>query len=268
MLNGAGLLSADTSVRSVSLFHLGTLRNDQAMMVYRVGAGNTVEIPVTGAFIEMADGEHILFDTGPAPLGDDPETDPARARFKNMIVRQDPEDDIRARLGQLGRTLQDVRIVVNSHLHWDHTGGNRLFDHARFLVQASEHRFACRPDPFVARPYERSYFECGVAYEYLRGDVIIKPGVATITTPGHTPGHQSLLVRLPSGRHLVFTGDAMLCSANLDPALPPGNAHRFEDAVASIARLKMLAEFLPGDLVICHDPEFWQIWQPAPHQYR
>jgi glyoxylase-like metal-dependent hydrolase (beta-lactamase superfamily II) len=260
--------SGETHVAGVSLFNLGTLLNDRSMMVYRRDPGEIVEVPVTGGFIEMRDGEHILFDTGMLPLDLDDEKTVTQARFRGLIARYAPEDDIRARLAKIGRTPEDVRIVINSHLHWDHAGGNRLFPHARFLVQESEHRFACCPDPFIARPYARPYFECGVAYEFLRGDTVIKPGVATLATPGHTPGHQSLIVRLSSGRNLIFTGDALLCPANLDPALPPGNAHRTEDAVASIARLKMLAEFLDGELVICHDPDFWRKWKPAPHWYR
>jgi N-acyl homoserine lactone hydrolase len=257
-----------TLVRSVSLFHLGTLYNERSMMTYRKGFGETVEVPVTGGFIEMEDGEHILFDTGLLPNDLDDGKALTMARYRGLIARYDPEDDIRARLAQLDRKPEDVRIVVNSHFHWDHSGGNRLFRHARFLVQASEQRFACCPAPFVARVYERSFFECSIPYELLQGDAVIKPGVAALATPGHTPGHQSLIVRLPSGKALIFTGDAMLCPANLDPALPPGNAHDPETAVASISRLRMLAEFLNAELVICHDPEFWQKWQPAPHRYR
>ena len=255
---------ADTLVASVALFNLGTLVNDQSALTYRRGIGTKVEVPVTSAFIEMQDGEHILFDTGMLPHGEDG----MPPHHREIIARYAPEDDIRARLGEIGHTPDDVAIVVNSHFHWDHSGGNRLFRKARFLVQESEHRFAWRPDTFVARPYTQAFFDCGIDYQRLSGDAVIKPGVAAIATPGHTPGHQSVLVRLPSGRALVLTGDAVFCPANLDPATPPGNAHTPEQAIASIQRLRMLAEFLGGDLVICHDPAFWRTWRPAPHRYR
>ena len=259
--------SEDTLVKSVTLFHFGTLVNDQSMLTYRRGLGTPVKIPVTGAFIEMQDGEHILFDTGMLPHGFDDGERLTMARYRDMIVRYEPEDDIRARLAEIGRTPDDIKIVINSHFHWDHAGGNRLFPKARFVVQSSEYRFAYKPDAFVSRPYAKAYFDCGVSYELMDGDTVIKPGVGALTTPGHTPGHQSLMVRLPSGRTMIMTGDALLCPANLDPGLPPGNAHSTEHAVASIARLKMLADFLGGDLVICHDPEFWAKWKPAPHRY-
>jgi N-acyl homoserine lactone hydrolase len=259
----------ETLVASISLFNVGTLRLDQSVLTYRRGLGTPVDVPVTVGFIEMQDGEHILFDTGMLPADHEGRNGAETLPFyRKDILRYMPEDDLRCRLAEIGRTPADVKIVVNSHFHWDHSGGNVLFPHARFYAQASEHRFACQPDPFVGRLYSRPYFECGVAYEYLVGDTVIKPGVATVATPGHTPGHQSLLVRLPSGRSMIFTGDSMVCPANLDPAIPPGNAHNFEAAISSIQRLKMLSEFLSGDLVICHDPEFWKKWCPAPYRYR
>jgi N-acyl homoserine lactone hydrolase len=236
----------------------------------RRGMGTRVEIPVTGAFIEMADGEHILFDTGLLPH--DCEQDNADGcvsmkRFSEMIARYDRQDDIRARLADLGRTPEDVKMVINSHFHWDHSGGNLLFPHERFLVQRNEYRFAYQPDSFVSRPYERAYFDCGIKYEQLCGDHMIKAGVAVLTTPGHTPGHQSLMLSLPSGAIMIMTGDAVFCPVNLDPDTPPGNAHTTEQAIASIARLRLLTDFFGGELVICHDPDFWKKWRPAPHRY-
>jgi N-acyl homoserine lactone hydrolase len=263
--------ATESLVRSVSLLNLGTLINDQSSLTLRRGMGTRVEVPVTGALIEMVDGEHILFDTGLLPYDCEQDDGADRClsmkRFSEMIARYERQDDIRARLADLGRTPEDVKIVINSHFHWDHAGGNRLFRHARFLVQSSEYRFAYQPDSFVARPYERAYFDCDIDYELLSGDQVVKPGVAVLTTPGHTPGHQSLMVRLPSGSLMILTGDAVFCPANLDPGSPPGNAHTTEQAIASIARLRLLCEFFGGELVICHDPGFWKKWQPAPYRY-
>jgi len=75
------------------------------------------------------------------------------------------------------------------------------------------------------------------------------------------------MVRLPSGSLMFMTGDAVFCPANLEPDSPPGNAHNTELAIASIGRLRLLREFFGGELVICHDPDFWKKWQPAPYRY-
>jgi N-acyl homoserine lactone hydrolase len=106
-----------TLVKSVALFNLGTLINDQSSLTMRRGMGTRVEVPVTGALIEMTDGEHILFDTGLLPhdceRDDRPPLCLSMKRFSEMIARYERQDDIRARLAELGRTPEDVKIVIN-----------------------------------------------------------------------------------------------------------------------------------------------------------
>jgi N-acyl homoserine lactone hydrolase len=256
----------DTLVRSVSLLPLGRLKLEQSILTYRRGMGQAVDVPVIGAFIEMADGEHILFDTGISPSLHESETY-VPARLKPLISRFDPEDDIRHRLQQLGHRPEDVAYVVNSHLHWDHAGANHLFPQARFVSQDRERRFAAHPDPFVGRVYVPAQYDWIENMELLSGDHVLKPGVALMLTPGHSPGHQSMILRLPSGRCLILAADAVFCPENFDPALPPGNAHSPDDAVLSIQRIKMLSAFLNAETVICHDPDLWSTWQPCPHRY-
>ncbi|WP_417543157.1 N-acyl homoserine lactonase family protein [Marinobacter sp.] len=256
----------DTHVKSLSILPLGRLKLEQSVLTYREGVGLPVEVPVTGAFVEMSDGEHILFDTGISPCVLEGQSH-LPERLKNLIASFDPEDDIRYRLNQLGYKPEDVAIVVNSHLHWDHSGANHLFPDARFVMQDREVRFASRPDPFVQRVYVSNQYESIKTLDVLQGDQILKPGVALMTTPGHTPGHQSMLVRLPSGRVMILTGDAVFCPANFDPAVPPGNAHTPAEAVLTIQRIKMLGEFLDAGIVICHDPGLWEAWKPCPYKY-
>lgn len=254
-----------TIVRSISLLGLGWLHNDQSSLTFRQGMGKRVQIPVTAAFIETQDGEHILFDTGMMPPGVEGHELPPEVRA--MVASFKPEDDIRRRLEEIGRSVEDVRIIINSHFHWDHAGANPLFPHARVITQSVEFRFALFPDEFIKRPYDGNFLERERPIDLLNGDICFKPGLALMTTPGHTPGHQSLLARLPSGKIMIFSGDAIFCPANLKSETPPGNAHNLHDARQSIARLKMLADFLDAHLVIGHDRDFWQTWQAAPYKY-
>lgn len=110
-----------TLVKSVALFNLGTLINYQSSLTMRRGMGTRVEVPVTGALIEMTDGEHILFDTGLLPpdceRDDCPPLCLSMKRVSEMIARYERKDDIRARLAELGRTPGDVKIIINSHFH-------------------------------------------------------------------------------------------------------------------------------------------------------
>ena len=100
----------DTEVKSVSLLPLGMLTLDQSVLTHRQFPGQKVDCPVIAAIIEMADGEHILFDTGlpPAFLEDD---DFLPANQANTICGYTVEDDIRNRLRAVGAMPGRVRVV-------------------------------------------------------------------------------------------------------------------------------------------------------------
>ena len=97
----------------------------------------------------------------------------------------------------------DIRWVINSHLHFDHCGQNAVFPQAPFYVQRTEyegrHRYADTPAEWLEF--------AGARVELLDGEREIVSGVRVITTPGHTPGHQSVEVDTSAGPALL-TGDA------------------------------------------------------------
>ena len=96
----------------------------------------------------------------------------------------------------------DVKIVVNSHLHFDHCGQNAVFKHAPFYVQRQEVEGA-RRDGFT----EQWFDFAGARFELLDGDAEIADGVRVIATPGHTAGHQCVIVDASDGTS-VMIGDA------------------------------------------------------------
>jgi N-acyl homoserine lactone hydrolase len=96
----------------------------------------------------------------------------------------------------------DVKIVINSHLHFDHCGQNAVFKHAPFYIQRKELARA-RRDGFT-----REWFDfAGARFELIDGDAKIADGVNVVATPGHTSGHQSVFVDTPDGG-AVMIGDA------------------------------------------------------------
>ena len=101
----------------------------------------------------------------------------------------------------------DVRIVINSHLHFDHCGQNAVFKHAPFYIQRSELRRARREE----RPTSEWFDFAGARFELLDGDAEIAEGVRVVATPGHTVGHQSVLVETEDGS-AVMIGDAAYTS--------------------------------------------------------
>jgi glyoxylase-like metal-dependent hydrolase (beta-lactamase superfamily II) len=92
---------------------------DKGIITYRVDMGKRVEIPVVMALVNSDDG-NILFDTGLNPQG---LLDPVKTWGERAprVSSFGPEDDVRNRLKELNLGTDDIRYVVNSHLHWDHT---------------------------------------------------------------------------------------------------------------------------------------------------
>jgi N-acyl homoserine lactone hydrolase len=97
---------------------------------------------------------------------------------------------------------REVKLVINTHLHFDHCGGNRLFRGMPIYVQRIE-RLAAR-EPGYTIP-EWAEFE-GATYVELAGPAQIVPGVRVLPTPGHSEGHQSVLVDTDDGL-VVVAGD-------------------------------------------------------------
>jgi glyoxylase-like metal-dependent hydrolase (beta-lactamase superfamily II) len=84
-----------------------------------------------------------------------------------------------------GHRLDDVRLIVNSHLHFDHCGNNSRFPGVPIYVQAAEYQAARQPNYTVPDWVD---FE-GAEFAVIDGDVQIASGVRVLSTPGHTPGH-------------------------------------------------------------------------------
>ncbi|MBC7335667.1 MAG: N-acyl homoserine lactonase family protein, partial [Clostridia bacterium] len=236
------------SVRRVYLLEGGYLRLNRSIMIAGGDYGRTELGPVYMVLLETSEG-WVLIDTGLNPLGVSAPEKAWGPRAKAVPPTLCAEDDVRYRLKQLGLVPEDVHRVIHTHLHWDHTGGNRFFPHATFLVQKAEYRFAFWPDRHFAGPYMRDHFDCGVKYELVEGDVEVMPGLYLLFTPGHTPGHQSVLVTLAGGRRLLFTGDAAYTMENLERTLPPGHLWSPSRGMESLLKLKTV-QSLSGALVL------------------
>jgi glyoxylase-like metal-dependent hydrolase (beta-lactamase superfamily II) len=107
-------------------------------------------------------------------------------------VRQRP---IEFALEAYGHRVDDVRLIVNSHLHFDHCGNNSRFPGVPIYVQAAEYQAAREPNYTVPEWVD---FD-GADYAVVDGDVQVASGVRVLSTPGHTPGHQSLVIDTEMG---------------------------------------------------------------------
>jgi N-acyl homoserine lactone hydrolase len=107
---------------------------------------------------------------------------------------------------------RDVACVINTHLHYDHCGGNRLFPGVPIHVQARELADARSLDNYTIREWVD--FD-GATYVEHEGEVELLPGIRLVPTPGHTDGHQSVLV-VTGGRPVVVGGDVAVWFGELD----------------------------------------------------
>lgn len=133
------------------------------------------------------------------------------------------EDAIRA----AGRRPDEVDIVISTHLHFDHAGGNTVrepdgrirpaFPRARYVVQRREQDFARLPNERIRASYMADNYEpiaSAGLWDFADGETEIVPGVSVIPTPGHTPYHQSVLVR-SEGQTACFLADLVPTTAHL-----------------------------------------------------
>jgi N-acyl homoserine lactone hydrolase len=229
-----------------------------------VDDGKRVHIPIPAYLLELDDGSHVLVDTGMHRRHiDDPEyTFRGTETGKVLLPVMRREDSLIRRLAELDLSPQDVRYVINTHLHFDHCGNNELFKEATIFVQRQHYEVAKEHPNF---PNE--YFDIpGLSYELIDGEPELFPGVKAILTPGHAPWHQSLLVSLKSDGHVLLCSDAIYCQDNLDHDAWGGQMEP-EVAKESAAKLLRVADENDAFMVYGHDPDQWRTLRHAPAYY-
>jgi N-acyl homoserine lactone hydrolase len=158
-------------------------------------------------------------------------------------------------LGAHGVALDDVALVVNCHLHFDHCGGNPLLAGTPVVCQRRELAVARAGDYTV----EHTIDHPGVRYELLDGEAEILPGLHVVPTPGHVDGHQSLVVECTDGS-VVLAGQthdtASGWSADVLAARARDLGHVAPLPVAP-AWLDRLLAFDPRRVLFAHDAAVW-----------
>ena len=222
-----------------------------------------VTIPVNMWVIDHAKGL-VLFDTGNNVAISDGKCKSywAAGLCDGLKPSQKREDVIDAQLKKLGFQPEQVKAVITSHSHLDHMGNIKLFPKAVHVVQKKEMYQAWWPEKFQGR--EGGVFVMGDfdgparAFNYLEldgdYDLLGDGSIMVISTPGHTLGHQSVKVKLPSGKTIVMAQDAIWVKENLE-GYPAGLNYSVKDYDASINRLKMIRDLENADLYFGHDPD-------------
>jgi N-acyl homoserine lactone hydrolase len=158
-------------------------------------------------------------------------------------------------LGDHGIALADVTGAANCHLHFDHSGQNVRLPGVPIFVQRAEWAMVHEPDYTIPEWIDAP----GLSYELLDAETEVASGLTLVPTPGHSAGHQSLVVQTPEGP-VVLAGQALQSLAEwegaTDPASSGESAAPDHDAyIRSVERLKALD---PVRVHFAHDPTVWE----------
>ena len=246
----------------VFAFTCGQLTGDFAHLME--GGEGRVRLPIPAYLIEHPNGT-ALFDTGMHP---DCQHDPAGrlgARLAGLFeFDYRPGEEIGARLAALGRDPARIDLVINSHFHFDHCGGNAQIPNATLLVQRREWDAGMDPDSAARRGFNPRDFDLGHKLRLIDGehDVFGDGSAVCLPTYGHTPGHQSLRLRLPGGDTVLAADSCYFCRTLRERRLPRF-AYDKEAMLISLDRLAGL-EKAGARIFFGHDPDFWQTVPQAP----
>jgi N-acyl homoserine lactone hydrolase len=215
--------------------------------------------PVWSALLRTPEG-NVLFDTGLHPVHvERPDATFGPGGLKVVMAK---EDAVVARLASLGVRPDDVTVVVNSHLHFDHAGNNGAFPKATFIVQGEHLAFAKGKPNFPGVYWDIPE----LTYLPVAGRVRVAAGLEVVPTPGHVPGHQSLVVDLKETGRVVLCGDAAYTRENLERG-----EIRAHDEAAAKDSLRLIRSLVKDDLdrvFTSHDAASWPRWRQAPDTYR
>jgi glyoxylase-like metal-dependent hydrolase (beta-lactamase superfamily II) len=227
------------------------------------GERGRVEIPVPCYLIDHPAGK-VLFDTG---LHVQTQTDPvgrlgAVAAF--YTVTFGPGEELTARLAAMGIAPADIRFLVNSHLHFDHAGGNAQIPDATLVVQRREWEAAHDDQQIAANVFDPRDYDVGHEMIAVDGehDLFGDGTVVCVPTYGHTPGHQALQVRL-EGATVLLAADACYLRRTLESLHLPPVVHDRNAMLESLRRIRRLRD-AGARIFYGHDPDFWRTVPQAP----
>src|SRR3954452_11769100 len=237
-----------------------------------------VLLPMPAFLVEHPEAGPILVDTAfDAIVATDRAANLGRAGAAIHRPRMKPDDAVPGQLRARGVDPADVRLVVMTHLHYDHASGAGQFPGATFVCDRREWAAARTGGVFqgyhpphlvptldwTAVDFEGDGVLPAATFE-RSFDLLGDGSIRLVSTPGHTHGHMSVLLRIDGGE-LLLAADAAYARKTIDERLVPlyltGSRKEYEHSLDQIARY---VEANPENVVICgHDPWSWPTLEPV-----
>ena len=230
---------------------------DQSRWSPGVNVGVPIELSDNCYLIHDPQG-WFLWDTG---LPDALAATPEGTTSANGALHVKRPKTLAGQLDELGVKPADIKAMAISHTHPDHIGNVELFPQVMLYVQKAEYEW---PGEGGAARFKPEHPVTKVEGDH---DVFGDGSVMIISTPGHTPGHQALLVRLPKTGAVVLSGDAVHFKANWDNRRVPAMNVSKEQTLASMQRIADIVEKEHGQLWINHDKPQSDAQKKAPDYY-
>lgn len=224
---------------------LSKMELDMGILLYRHRYGEKFMSPACCWYIEGAD-KHILVDTAA-----DAEMATSYRGFPAEKIMSFEEA-----LGGLGLKPDDIDLVIQTHLHWDHCANTAKCTNAKVLVNETELHFAFSPHPMTGLSYKRDLLN-DLNFVLLDGHYEVAPGIEIIPAPGHSPGTQAVAINTDKGKAII-TGFCCLKEnfyppkelRKIMPVITPGTHTDVKAAYENTLRIKGLADIL----IPMHEP--------------
>jgi glyoxylase-like metal-dependent hydrolase (beta-lactamase superfamily II) len=222
--------------------------------------GSTIKIPWFFYLIDHPSEGYVLFDSGAHPALATNPRERLGAMADSWTITMKPEDAVIERLATLELTPHSIGHVIESHLHYDHAGGVSFFPEAEVYVQKGELPFAHWPPVYQRGAYVKDDFDHDIKWREVDGefDLFDDGKIVMLPTPGHTPGHQSLLVRLESGP-VILLGDAAYGLGKMRERRLPAVLWNPDSLIASWEYLERLEQRIGARLIATHELNYQDV---------
>jgi glyoxylase-like metal-dependent hydrolase (beta-lactamase superfamily II) len=247
-----------------------SLANDESVWTPGENVRKSIEFSSTCYLIRHGK-DVLLWDTG---VPEQTISDPRGWSTLPSLIVYHIDKTISSQLAEVGLSPNDVNYVLVSHTHGDHIGNVGLFPNATVVMQKAEYDWINAPPPSDPNlntlvTLARALLGQPKRLELISGDVdLFRDGSVTLlSTPGHTPGSQSLMVHLKNTGYVILSGDVAHLEDNFKRDIVPALNVDKAASIASMERIKDLMAKYNATLFINHDKRQTDLLKLLPDYY-